>query len=354
MNILDRYIIKAIIYSTLLFLFIILALYGFIALADSFKYVGRGNFEMLDAFYYTFLTLPRRMYQLFPFSVLLGAMMGLGSLNSNNELVAIRASGISITQIIFSVMKAAFILALFMFIMGEFILPISGKLASNHMTQKVHGSSSTVSEDAIWVRDRNTFTKIHTISSDKTLGNISIFTFADNNTLKVSTKAAHAYYNGKDWVLKDIEQTFISENKVIVNKIDKARWPTLLNLELLDVIISKLGYLSATGLYHYSTYLDANNLDSKQYWLAFWDKIVQPFSIAAMLLLSVPFVFSSTRANNAGNRLLIGVFIGVAFTIANKISAQFGLLYNIEPLISASFVTISTFIIASWMIRRII
>lgn len=352
MNLLDRYIIKTVIYSTLLFLLIILSLYGFIALADIFKYVGRGSFDISDAFYYTLLTMPRRMYQLFPFSVLLGAMMGLGTLNSNNELIAIRTAGVSIINIVFSVMKAAFILAIFMFIMGEYILPITGKIAENHWSSKVHGTTHSVSEDAIWIRDKNTFTKIHAITSDKTLGNVTIFSFSDDKTLKVSTQARQAYYDGKDWILNDIQQTFITEDKVIVNQIDKARWPTLLDLELVDVIISKLEYLSAAGLYRYSSYLDANNLDSTQYWLAFWGKIVQPFSIAAMLLLSVPFVFSSSRTSNAGSRLMIGVFIGVIFTIANKITAQFGLVYDLSPFFSASFITISVFIIASLLIRR--
>ncbi|NOQ80246.1 MAG: LPS export ABC transporter permease LptG [Gammaproteobacteria bacterium] len=352
MNLLDRYIIKTVIYSTLLFLLIILSLYGFIALADIFKYVGRGAFEISDAFYYTLLTMPKRMYQLFPFSVLLGAMMGLGTLNSNNELIAIRTAGVSIINIVFSVMKAAFILAIFMFIMGEYILPITGKIAENHWSLKVHGTTHSVSEDAIWIRDKNTFTKIHAITSDKTLGNVTIFSFSDDKTLKVSTQARQAYYDGKDWILNDIQQTFITEDKVIVNQIDKARWPTLLDLELVDVIISKLEYLSAAGLYRYSSYLDANNLDSTQYWLAFWGKIVQPFSIAAMLLLSVPFVFSSSRTSNAGSRLMIGVFIGVIFTIANKITAQFGLVYDLSPFFSASFITISVFIIASLLIRR--
>ncbi|MCN4144586.1 MAG: LPS export ABC transporter permease LptG [Thiohalomonas sp.] len=352
MNLLDRYIIKTVIYSTLLFLLIILSLYGFIALADTFKYVGRGTFEISDAFYYTFLTMPRRMYQLFPFSVLLGAMMGLGRLNSNNELIAIRTAGVSIINIIFSVMKAAFILAIFMFIMGEYILPITEKIAENHWSSKVHGTTHSVSEDAIWIRDKNTFTKIDAITSDKTLENVTIFSFSDDKTLKVSTQARQAYYDGKDWILNDIQQTFITEDKVILKQIDKARWPTLLDLELVDVIISKLEYLSVAGLYRYSSYLDANNLDSTQYWLAFWDKIVQPFSIAAMLLLSVPFVFSSSRTSNAGSRLMIGVFIGVIFTIANKITAQFGLVYDLSLFFSASFITISVFIIASLLIRR--
>ncbi|MCW8931869.1 MAG: LPS export ABC transporter permease LptG [Gammaproteobacteria bacterium] len=352
MNILDRYIIKTVINSTLLFLLIILALYTFIALADNFKYVGKGTFAIQDAFYYTLLELPRRLYQLFPFSVLLGAMMGLGTLNSSNELVAIRAAGVSISKIIFSVMKAAFILATFIFVLGEYIIPVSEKMAENHWITKTKGSTSTISEDAIWVRDGNTYTKIHAITSDKTLGNVSIFTFAEDKTLKVSTWAASAHFDGDDWILKNIKQTFITNDKVITNKMEQARWPTLLDLELVDVIISSLEHLSAAGLYRYSSYLDANNLESNQYWLAFWNKLVQPFSIAAMLLLSVPFVFSSSRTSNAGTRLMTGAFIGIVFTIANKITGQFGLVYHINPLISASLITVITFILASLLIRR--
>lgn len=353
MYILDRYIIKTVLASTLLFLLIILSLYGFIALADAFKYVGKGTFTVSDAFYYTFLTLPRRLYDLYPSSVLLGAMMGLGTLNGHNELIAIRTAGVSIARIIFSVMKAAFILAAFMFFLTEYLIPISANAAENHWVNKVHGLTSIEVKDAIWVRDKDTFTKIESISPDKTLNNINIFTFNEDKTLKVSTLAQSAHFNGENWILHDIKQTFITRDKVIVNSIDKARWPTLLNLELIDVIISKLEFLSSSGLYNYAKYLDNNGLNSQQYWLVFWNKVIAPFSIAAMLLLAVPFVFDSSRTNNAGNRLMIGIFIGITFTLANKITAQLGLVYNISPFVSASLITLITIIIASILIRRI-
>lgn len=352
MNILDRYIIKTVLLSTFMFLLIILSLYGFISLVDSFQYVGRGTFDTSDAFYYTALSLPRRVYELFPSSVLLGAIMGLGTLNSNSELVAIRAAGVSTVMIILSVMKAAFILALLMFTLGEYIVPVTEKISLNHWSTETHGATSAVTDDAVWIRDKNTFTKIHSITANSTLGNVSIFSFNEDNTLKVSTRADRARFNGDDWILEDIRQTFINENKVIINKIEKARWPTLLDLELVDVIITKLEYLSAVGLYRYANYLDKNNLDSNQYWLIFWSKVIAPFSIAAMLLLAIPFVFASSRTSNAGNRLIVGVFIGVSFTIANKITAQFGLVYNVSPFLSASLVTITTIVIATILFRR--
>lgn len=352
MNILDRYIIKTVLLSTFMFMFIILALYGFIALADAFKYIGKGTFDMSDAFYYTALTMPKRIYELFPFSVLLGAMMGLGTLNSHGELVAIRAAGVSIAKIIFSAMKAAFILAVLMFAIGEYIVPAAENSALNDWTVKTHGATSMVTKDAVWVRDRDTFIKIHSISTDKTLGNVTIFSFNEDKTLKASTRAESAYFENEAWILNNIKRTVVTEDKVIVNEIKQQRWQTLLDLDMVDVIVSKLENLSAWGLYLYATYLDDNRLDSNQYWLVFWNKIISPFSIAAMLLLAVPFVFDSSRTSNAGNRLMIGVFIGVSFTIANKITAQFGLVYNVSPFLSASLITITTFVIASLLIRR--
>ncbi|MCU7834173.1 MAG: LPS export ABC transporter permease LptG [gamma proteobacterium symbiont of Taylorina sp.] len=353
MNILDRYIIKTVLISTLLFLLIIMSLYGFIALSDAFKSIGKNAFTTSDAFYYTLLTMPRRIYELYPFSVLLGTMMGLGALNSNSELVVIRAAGVSIAQIILSIMKGAFILALVMFLWGEYIVPVTENAAENHYLKKVHGATSIRTKNAIWVRDKSHFTKISAITPNKELINVSIFTFNTDKTLKVSTLAKKADYNGKNWILHDVKQTFITKDKLIVNKIDKARWPTLLNLELVEAIISKLQFLPASGLYHYASYLDNNGLDSKQYWMAFWNKIIAPFSIVAMLLFAVPFMFDSSRTNNIGNRLMMGVFIGVTFTIANQITAQLGLVYHISPLISATLVTLLTFIAAFFLIRRI-
>lgn len=353
MNILDRYIIKTVLVSTLLFLLVIMSLYGFIALSDAFKSVGRNDFTTSDAFYYTLLTMPRRIYELYPFSVLLGAMMGLGALNSNSELVVIRAAGISIARIIFSVMKAGFILALIMFLWGEYFVPITQNAAENYFLKQVHGTSSVRAKETTWVRDNNNFTKIAAITPNKELLDITMFTFNEDKTLKVSTHAEKAHFNGENWVLSNIQQTFVTEEKIVTHKIDQAIWPTQLKMELVDVIISRLEFLPAAGLYQYATYLDNNGLDSKQYWMAFWSKVIAPFSIAAMLLFAVPFMFDSSRTNNAGNRLMIGVFIGISFTIANKISAQFGLVYNISPMLSATLVTMMTLLVAFLLIRRI-
>ena len=75
MNIIDRYIIKIILSATAMVLIAILSLYSFVALADVLGVVGRGRFTLYDAFYYTLFTMPRRLYEILPFSVLIGTML---------------------------------------------------------------------------------------------------------------------------------------------------------------------------------------------------------------------------------------------------------------------------------------
>jgi len=54
---------------------------------------------MSDALLYTALTLPGRVLELTPTSALLGSIIALGLLAKNLELLAMRASGISIRRV---------------------------------------------------------------------------------------------------------------------------------------------------------------------------------------------------------------------------------------------------------------
>ena len=55
-----------------------------------------------------------------------------------------------------------------------------------------------------------------------------------------------------------------------------------------------------------------------------------------MLLIAMPFVFSSQRSGSAGQRIVIGMVIGIAFFIANRIMSHTGQVYGLYPFVSAS------------------
>jgi len=353
MNVIDRYIGKTVIAAVFIVFLIIISLYSFIAFIRVSDYIGEGSFTLYNAVHFVLFTIPSRSYEIFPFSVLLGTLMGLAHLNSNSEIVAMRANGITTSRIISAVLKVGFLLAIFIFIVGEYIAPITENIAQKEKNFALYNTVTLDIKHEVWIRDKNTYTNIRSVLADKSLAGLTIYSFSDDGQLKTVTYAEHAVYDSSVWILENIKQTIFAEQKIVTRELEKRKWKTPLDLELVDVISSKKKALSATGVYKYANYLDKNGLDSTSYYLIFWQKITAPFTLLVMLLLAFPFAMGHVRNSNMGAKLLVGVVIGLVFNMGNKIIAEIGLVYDYSPLISATFLTSLTFILSLFMIRRI-
>ena len=75
MKILDKYIVINYIMGLLPVLFLLLALFSFVALAHELEEVGNGPFIQIDAFLFLLYTSPRSNVDLMPVSALLGVLM---------------------------------------------------------------------------------------------------------------------------------------------------------------------------------------------------------------------------------------------------------------------------------------
>ena len=93
--------------------------------------------------------------------------------------------------------------------------------------------------------------------------------------------------------------------------------------------------LSIQQLYRYIEHLRQNNQEIERYQLAFWQKIFMPLATAVMVLLATPFVFRPVRSGGLGQRVFLGVMLGLAFVVLNQIIGYFGLLYGLSPVVSA-------------------
>ena len=66
--------------------------------------------------------------------LLLGGLAGLGTLAHGGELLAMRAAGVSVRRIIWSLMKTGLVMTMVMVLTGEFLVPRSEEFA-HHMKQ---------------------------------------------------------------------------------------------------------------------------------------------------------------------------------------------------------------------------
>src|SRR4051812_47770897 len=99
MTIINRYLALQIVMGLGIATAVLLPLFGFLDLLDQLDDVGKGTYQVKDAFLHTALLLPRRFIQLAPFIVLLGNVIALGRLAVGSELTALRVAGLSPTRI---------------------------------------------------------------------------------------------------------------------------------------------------------------------------------------------------------------------------------------------------------------
>jgi len=344
--ILDRYIGKNILLISLLALFSLVAIFSFFSLVDQLDDTGRGNYGVMDAIQYVLLTVPRLIYELFPIATVIGSMAALGMLANTSELAVIRTSGVSQMRLALSLIKVGLIFVVISMLIGEVIAPISEQAAQQKRSIALTKQISLKTKNGFWSRDGDNYINIRKILPGDKVEEIYIYEFDEDHKLISSIRASNAEYAEDRWILHDILKTEISEQQVTTVHYDTAEWEALLNPEVIDMITIKPRYLSIKGLMSYIKYLKANNQNSRLYVQAFWSKIVNPFAIMAMILLSICVVKCEGRPIGLGQRVFMGALLGVSFHLVNQVSGHLGIVYGVPAFLS---VTLPTILVLSYI-----
>ena len=353
--ILDRYIGRSVLLSTLMVMVVLLILFTFFAFMDELKSasIGRGSYDTLAAVQYVLLGIPGQAYQLFPVSALLGAMIGLGGLASNSELVVMRAAGVSLLRIMGSVMKIGLLFVLATIIIGETLAPAAERYAQTFRSVSISDKLTLRGKHGLWARDGESFINVREILPGDRLGDIHIYARDRNFRLTHILRAQSAFYRNGQWVLRQVTQSDIGESAVNSQRQGELVWDTRLSPDLLNVVTVKPSTLSVWGLLQYVRYLRDNGLDASIYEQAFWSKVAAPLVTAVMVFLAMPFVFGPLRSVGIGHRIMAGTLVGVGFHIINQMFGYVGLVFNLGPMLMA-FVPVTVALIVGYlMLRRV-
>lgn len=352
MKLLEQYIGHTVAISVVTVTVVISSLFLLIGLAGEFDTIGTENYTLFSAIKYSLLILPDRIYEFFPLATLLGSILGLGALANSSELIIVRTAGVSVFRIVVAIMKTAFILMIIAFIIGEMIAPPALQYAKLQRVKALSKDISLNTQYGLWARDSNTYIHVQRASSVGKLFNIYLYRLNAKYQLDQIIYAKTADYNGEHWQLNDIKKTTISADKIDVSQIDSMQWKTLLNPDLVRIVTFEPDKLSIWKLSGYISYLKDNGLETAQYELAFWSKLLMPLTIAAMVLLAIPYVFGSLRKTSVGQQILIGFLVGLSFFIANRLLGQMSIVYNFHPILGASVPTLLVFVGSFFMFRR--
>ncbi|RUO20017.1 lipopolysaccharide ABC transporter permease LptG [Aliidiomarina iranensis] len=333
-SILDKYIGKTVLFTSLMSLLVLTGLSSLIRFVEQIRAIGRGTYEMSDVLVFVLLSIPRDVEVFFPMAALLGGLIGMGLLASSSELTVMMGAGLSRLNIIGSVMKSAVIMMFAVLAIGEWVAPTTEANARQLRAQAVSGGSLISGEQGIWAKDGERFIHIGEVLDTGTLENVTIYEFNDRELEKV-VHGGRATYVGPDWFVNDAQYTEVSAERVVNYQLASWSWRSTLTPDKLGAVTVRPESLSISGLNDYVNYLKSNRQDASRYELAFWRKVVVPFTVAVMLLVALSFVFGPLRSTTMGARVLLGVITGFTFHVFNEIFAPVSQVYNLPPLLGA-------------------
>ena len=353
MRVLDRYIGRHVVWSTVLVLLVLLTLFSFFAFMDEVGDIGQGKYDVWAALQYVLLTTPRLAYQLVPMAALIGSTIGLGLLASNSELVAIRAAGVSLGQITWSVMKVGLIIIAVSLVLGEGVAPVAEEYAQAMRSMAKSNKLELGGRSGLWARDGDSYVNVRAFLPGQRLGGVTVYEFDKERHLSQVKTAESAVYRKGHWILEHVASSRLSFDGVEVQQQAQEEWNTRLSPDLLSVVTVKPNTLSIVGLYNYVTYLYANGLEAAVYEQALWGKLMVPVVTGVMMFLSIPFVFGPLRSVGIGQRILIGTLVGIGFHLLNQTFGYLGLVAALPPVVTAVLPVGLALGMAIWLMRRV-
>ena len=352
MKILDRYLGSAVIGGTLLTLAVLLPLIAFFLLADEVDDLGE-SYTLANALAVASLGLPRYAYHLFPIATLIGALVGLGALASHSELVAMRATGMSIARILYAALKAGVVLAVLAWVLGELVTPEAEQTAVQWRNDLKSGQVTLRTSRGLWARDEGAYISIGEIQPGARLSDISIYEVDAERRLVQATHADSAVYVDGQWMLEGISRSRISDEGVEAQPLGSAAWSSLLNPALLRLVVVEPQALPVWDLVRYVQYMRTNGQDPGKYETEMWTKLVHPFLILTMILLSIPILFGSARSTGLGMRLFLGVILGLAYYLVSRAFFFLAVHFGLGAWL-ASTLPVALFALGGvWVLRRV-
>ena len=317
---------------------IILVLFVVIDYLSRMEKFLRSGIPLLSALNYVLLKIPFMFVQLTPAGILLATIVVFGLMNRNNELLAIRSSGINAYFLIKPAVCIALFFSLVMFFLGETLIPASMSKVNdieNNVIRKMHNIS--VAREDIWIKSENRLIHINYYDPvQKSIAGVTITSLGENFGLESRIDAKKGYYIEGEWVFENIiEQIHAKDSMEYDVKTYKKK-----NIQLtfkpddLEAVAKRSEEMSFSELRKYVKKVKEEGYDATTYEVDLNGKIAFPFICIIMVLTGAATGMRSFAKENLPVTIALGVVIAFMYWIMYGFCISLGYGNILPPIIS--------------------
>jgi lipopolysaccharide export system permease protein len=331
----DRLVARAVLGSLAGVWIVLLGFDALLGFAGELDDLGKGGYSIGHVVLYIVCTIPRRVYELFPTSALIGSLLGLGGLAATSELTALRAAGISRWRICIGAVACLAVVTAVMMINAETLGP-KGEQTAEAISVSAKSSAIVVSQGfGLWARDGELFVnaragaqRLRAGAEEVELADVRLFQFGSDGNLQTVTRAKKAIFRDGHWTMRDVARTDFSALAVKESRFPAQEWKTGLGPETVLASVQHPRYQSTAELRANIDYMKRNAVDAGAYENAYWTRIFYPLNALAMCLAVLPFAFGQLRTGGFGKRLFAGIVCGLSFFVLQRFAQNLSTIYH--------------------------
>jgi LPS export ABC transporter permease LptG len=335
-RILDEYVVREFIN---MFLLVLASFVLLLIIFTFFELVGdiiRNHISLVTVGDYLVNLTPSMIYQIAPLAVLIAALVVFGVLNRNSEIVAMKATGISLYRLVIPIVSIAFILSISLFLFDQYYLPqanrrqealrniIKGRPPQTYLHpeqtwifgQPKPGEPARIFYYQFFDPVRNEF------------ANLSVFEFNPSNfALTRRIFAGRAVWNPDSnswkfesgWV-RDIEGANVKDYRTFQNTTFAEVHEPPDYFEKEDLLAPEMNFVQ---LDRYVRDLQQSGFDTMRLRVALWHKLAYPLVAVVMAILAIPFALSMGRRGSLSG-IAIAISVALAFYVVDGLFASMG------------------------------
>ncbi len=320
------YMAKMFIIRTLAVLaLLVLVLQALDLLGESGKILAHPGNGEAELWTYVSLRAPQLIARFLPFSVLLGTIITLATLNQNSEVISMKAGGLSAHQILAPLIVASMGVALLSFVFNETVVaPASSRLTQWEKVDFGPIPAASNIRTNVWVKDGNDLINARTVigQGDKVqLQDVTIYNRSANE-LNSLMHGDVARFTGTGWLLTNVTRFNVGTGT-------EDRMPELLvgdsirpdQFTLSNVAADSLSIFALRDAIGELERAGRPTMSLKAGW---WHKISGPMSSILMPLLGAVAAFGLARSGQLFLRAVIGMALGFAYFVADNFALAMG------------------------------
>ncbi len=340
MSLLKRYVLGKFVYSYLLSA---AGLIGIFLVVDFFErvdeFISRG-LPYSDLIFYYIYKVPNIAFYMAPQAVMLATVITLATLARDNEIVAMKACGISVTGITLPILASALVIALLILASSEYLTPITNKKMNYIFFVKVRQKPTygTIQREKLWlVAKDGAIWNIEQFDPEKgQMSKVSIFYKFGGRSIQKRIDVEEVVWTGKEWeFIAGYVRTFRPDGLDTTEYFEKKVFPVVETPDDFKKMKIFSEELSLRDMYDKIQELGAEGKDTVKNRVELQQRLSYPFISIVLALLAIPLSLRSSR--HGGVLFCVGVNLAMGFVFsflyAMGISLGFGGVFS--PVLAA-------------------